>query len=259
MIQIKEVVDLFVFVGEQGKSGGGFNSNSQLMTISGGGATDIRLTNTTNWYDFDSLKSRIMVAAGAGSGERYCGGDGGSLIGLSTDSTYSKPGYSPSNQSTGGTQITGSLNGCYNNYRLCGSSGKFGIGEFGNNADDNGPSGGGVYYGGGGIAFAGSAGGGSSFISGFQNCDAIYENSTENKIYHSGQPFHYSGKYFTDGIMIDGQHEMPSTDLKSTEVGHDGHGYAIITYIVSNVVFSCQMNIYLMKFFLITNSFLMIS
>ena len=93
MIQIKEVVDLFVFVGEQGKSGGGFNSNSQLMTISGGGATDIRLTNTTNWYDFDSLKSRIMVAAGAGSGERYCGGDGGSLIGLSTDSTYSKPGY----------------------------------------------------------------------------------------------------------------------------------------------------------------------
>ena len=255
LIKIDQVFDFFVYVVENGKyNRGTFNGNSQQNSLAGGGATDIRLEKNTNWYDFDSLKSRIMVAAGAGSGERYCGGDGGRLEGLSSDQldVYQL------NRTTGGTQTSGGIYGCdtYNN--ICGTSGRFGIGGSGNGKDP-GPSGGGGYYGGGGITYVGSASGGSSFISGFQGCDAIFENSTEDHIYHRGNPFHYSGKYFTDGIMIDGQHEMPTTDLHSTELGHQGNGYAIITYIASNVICSCQMNINLMKLFLTSNIFIILS
>ncbi|EAX95587.1 hypothetical protein TVAG_370910 [Trichomonas vaginalis G3] len=256
IIKINQVFDFYVYVGEKGKlNGATFNGNSQQNEISGGGATDIRLINKTKWYEFDSLKSRIMVAAGAGSGERLCGGDGGMLVGLITNQIYTYQ----LNGSTGGTQTSGGIYGCDTYHHGCGKSGMFGIGGSGNGGRDNGPSGGGGYYGGGGTPWAGSAGGGSSFISGYQGCDAIFENSTESHIYHSGNPFHYSGKYFTDGIMIDGQHEMPTTDMTSTELGHDGNGYAIITYISSNVICSCQMNIYLMKYFLISNYFIILS
>ncbi|EAY07327.1 hypothetical protein TVAG_139570 [Trichomonas vaginalis G3] len=260
LIKIKEVIDLFVYVGEKGKiNSNSFNGIPQQVLISGGGATDIRLINNTTWYDFNSLKSRIMVAAGAGSGERLCGGDEGRLVGLSTDQKFTDSGKTQKNGTSGGTQQSGGLYGCDVVYQSCGASGKFGIGGSGYAAKDSGPSGGGGYYGGGGISWAGSASGGSSFISGYQDCDAIFENSTENQIYHSGKPFHYSGMYFTDGRMIDGQHEMPSTDLMSTEIGHEGNGYAIITCIACNAIYSCQMNIYLMKYFLITNYFIILS
>ena len=52
---------------------------------------------------------------------------------------------------------------------------------------------------------AANAGGGSSFISGHNGCDAIKEESIENNIIHTGQSVHYSGLYFTDTVMIDGE------------------------------------------------------
>ncbi|EAX95579.1 hypothetical protein TVAG_370830 [Trichomonas vaginalis G3] len=256
LIKINQGFDFYIYVGEKGKlNGTTFNGNSQQNEIAGGGATDIRLIKKVNWYDFDSLKSRIMVAAGAGSGERICGGDGGKLEGLSNELIQ----YFQLNRTTGGTQTSGGIYGCDLYHHKCASSGRFGIGGSGNTEADNGSSGGGGYYGGGGASMAGSASGGSSFISGYQGCNAISENSTENHIYHSGTPFHYSGKYFVDATMIDGQHEMPTTDLKSIEVGHEGNGYAIITCIVSNAICSCQINIYLMKYFLISNYFIILS
>lgn len=83
---------------------------------------------------------------------------------------------------------------------------------------------------------------GSSFISGHNGCDAIKEESTENNIIHTGQSVHYSGMYFTDTVMIDGegykwttQKEtytgMPTHDGTGTMKGNVGNGYARITYI----------------------------
>ena len=96
--------------------------------------------------------------------------------------------------------------------------------------------GGGGYYGGnvswditGSNSIHASASGGSSFISGYSGCDAIAESSTEDNIIHTGQPNHYSGKVFTNPIMIDGGSVMPSP-TGSTETGHTGNGYCIITW-----------------------------
>ena len=262
----------YFYLGQQGKyngfptfNGGGKGSLSQhgdSYSGSGGGSSDMRYT-FGEWNDTNSLKSRIIVSAGgAGSANYYVLVQGGHAGGIN--------GYAGSQYKGGETQLsitnsTGASNtqGGISSLRSDMSSNSIINGSFGLGANpisnQYGSGGGGGYYGGGGTPWAGSAGGGSSFISGYQGCDAIFENSTESHIYHSGNPFHYSGKYFTDGIMIDGQHEMPTTDMTSTELGHDGNGYAIITYISSNVICSCQMNIYLMKYFLISNYFIILS
>ena len=75
-----------------------------------------------------------------------------------------------------------------------------------------------------------NASGGSSFISGYSGCDAIAESSTEDNIIHTGQPNHYSGKVFTNPIMIAGNASMPKPK-GGTETGHSGEGYAIISWI----------------------------
>ena len=67
---------LYVYTGacgDRGSSGAVFNNGTVRMAQSngsyyhgaGGGSTDIRLTNGA-WNNFESLKSRIMVAAGGG-------------------------------------------------------------------------------------------------------------------------------------------------------------------------------------------------
>lgn len=87
-----------------------------------------------------------------------------------------------------------------------------------------------------------SAGGSSSFISGHNGCDAIKEESTENNIIHTGQSIHYSGLYFTNTLMIDGegyrwtdkkeeQIGMPSHSDNSIIMGNSGNGYARITLV----------------------------
>lgn len=81
-------------------------------------------------------------------------------------------------------------------------------------------------------------GGGSSFISGHNGCDAIVEKTGA----HTGQAKHYSGRVFTDTVMIDGAgygwtnvkggvQLMPniSGGNYANGVGHTGNGYAKIT------------------------------
>mgnify|MGYP003762511417 CR=1 FL=1 len=48
-----------------------------------GGATDVRLVSTEEWYDNVSQISRIMVAAGGGGAEwaGFKGGNGGEIVG----------------------------------------------------------------------------------------------------------------------------------------------------------------------------------
>lgn len=100
---------IYVYVGEEGKEGqpagnemnGSYNGGGPCGTTNawgwlstGGGSTDIRLSNG-NWDDFDSLKSRIMVAAGGGGACRMngtgswmdvYGGYGGTISGGSGNS-----------------------------------------------------------------------------------------------------------------------------------------------------------------------------
>ena len=114
--------------------------------------------------------------------------------------------------------------------------GGFGFGGFGYFQTDIFASsgGGGGYYGGGHGVHPGNGwtggGGGSSFISGYTGCDAIAESSTEGHIIHTGQANHYSGKVFTNSVMIDGGSIMPKPK-GGTETGHTGNGYCIISWI----------------------------
>ena len=65
-------------------------------------------------------------------------------------------------------------------------------------------AGGSGYYGGGSSFHASAAGGGeSSFISGYDGCDAKSEQTTEDNITHTGQSIHYSGLFFSDTIMME--------------------------------------------------------
>ena len=215
------------------------NNSNRGIDFAGGGATDIRLIDG-DWSDFDSLKSRIMVAAGSGgidNSTRYAPSNGGGLF-SDNGGYYGSADY----MATGATQVSpGTANG------------KFGIGGYaiygGDSCNVNdGGGGGGGYYGGGGsktasnVSQASTGAGGSSYISGHNGCDAIKEKSTENNIIHTGQSVHYSGMYFTDTVMIDGEGYkwttekgsytgMPTHDGTGTMKGNAGNGFARITYI----------------------------
>ena len=205
---------------------------------SGGGATDIRLI-ASNWDNFNSLKSRIMVAAG-GCGGTYRpiknkeAGVGGGLNGFDGQDC---DGRVTDYLGTGGTQTYAGNCQAYldtiNGVSIKDSKlyqGGFGFGGDSTIDTDCGGGGGSGYYGGG-ASCRGHvcAGGGSSFISGYLGCDAIAESSTEDNIIHTGQPNHYSGKVFSNPVMIDGGSVMPSPS-GGTEVGHGGNGYCIITW-----------------------------
>ena len=228
IISLKKTQTFYVYVGQKGQYSSTFNANNETGNVyPGGGATDIRLAGG-NWFNFDSLKTRIIVAAGSGSSERYCGGDGGTFEGHSNEILYNATYFT-----TGGTQVSGGNFGYYPNHGH-GEQGKFGIGGHGKCIGDipgncdGGPGGGGGYYGGGGTTRVGSGGGGSSFVSGMKGCDAIKEISTEHNITHSHQPIHYSGLYFFNGRMISGRDLMPAPD-GSVIKGNKDNGYARIS------------------------------
>jgi hypothetical protein len=224
-ITLTQGMTLYIYVGQEG---GAFNGGGQGET-SGGGATDVRLISNT-WKDFNSLKSRIMVAGGGGlkGTDAYCVyiPDGGT-------------GYS----GHGGTQTSGGKCGTSSTFDpyTPNADGHFGFGGIGNSYDNGignmSSGGGGGYYGGGHGVHPGNGwtggGGGSSFISGYPGCNAISESSTSTNIIHTGSPNHYSGYVFTNMQMIAGDSLMPSPS-GGTETGHTGNGYARITFISAN-------------------------
>lgn len=234
--------NLYIYIGESGQmnqqtnndmpatfnGGGKSETNAGGLLGSGGGATDIRLVNG-NWNNFIGLKSRLMVAAGGGSGLDYTlsnssfadGAAAGGLVGhdgitICTNSTLCVSHNNPA----GGTQ-TYEINKGY-------------FGYAGSNSGSCSGGGGGYYGGQGGIDGGWSpsgGGGGSSFISGYDGCDAIAENSTENNIIHTGQSAHYSGYKFINAVMYAGNEEMPTHAGTSTMIGNSGNGYAKISLI----------------------------
>ena len=262
---------LFFYVGSQGAvslssvstliacpfNGGGPSSGQGNFPNryfgTGGGATDVRLIDGT-WNDFNSLKSRIMVAAGGGGGyfENTTLRDGGSAGGLTGYDGQYRPSSSVhyGGGGSGGTQITGGYNEIVheNDYAISEwgwTLGTYGFGSFGSGGRSDLASsfsgGGAGYYGGGGSTHVQGGGGGSSFISWHDGCDAITEGSTSSNIVHTGQSIHYSDYVFTNTVMIDGNGYkwtdkvgtsvvgMPTFDGNSTMTGNIGNGYAKIT------------------------------
>lgn len=201
---------LYIYVGEGLKKTANTTSfnggKSSGNGYPGGGATDIRLTPSDDWREFNSLKSRIMVAAGSGASydEFYDinRGAGGKLVGLDGDST-------------GATQTSAGIK-----HKDAFLDSGFGYADGGN-------AGGGGYYGGGAGEYY--SGGGSSFISGYDGCNAIDESSTEDNIVHTNQSVHYSGISFKNPTMLAGNEEMPTHDGTDTMLGNEGNGYAKIT------------------------------
>ena len=248
-INLNESRNLYIYVGSKptlsidSYNGGGNTNNSHYPTADGGGATDIRLVNGS-WDNFDSLKSRIMVAAGGGGAQGYvggtAGGDAGGLYGY--EGTYSGTLVSPSSIPTGGTQNSPGIGDTAN---YTGSDGGFGYGGDGNLAYGGGAGGSGYYGGGGGgnLEHVSSGGGGSSFISGYTGCNAIAGSSTSSSIVHTNTATHDSTLTFTNANMIDGKGCDWSTGVATDcgpnqpqpdgtdAIGHTGNGYARIIYI----------------------------
>jgi len=237
-------LNIYVYIGLSGEGSleqtfnGGGSAGARYNGRSGGGATDVRLTEGNTWREFSSLKSRIIVAAGGGGAHHYFYGNNGGYAGGLFGQDGFKSGHNVVNEqlytiATGAIQTSGGKGGVDNQqgYRH-GGNGFFGVGGIANNYGHGGGGGSG-YYGGGGGGNAddnvGSGAGGSSFISGYTGCNAIAESSTEDNIIHTGQPNHYSGYIFTNSVMIDGGSVMPSP-TGGTETGHEGNGYCIITW-----------------------------
>ena len=204
---------LYVYVGVSGVGLGRSSHSYSNVNVggystgcigTGGGSTDIRTANG-NWYDFNSLKTRIMVAGGGGGAEnaaKHGGAAGGTSGYADLSGTYK-----------GGTQTTG-----YG----------FGVAQYTITSGTVWGGGGNGYYSGYSSPTTTGAGGGSSFISGHSGCNAIKESSTSSSISHSGSPNHYSGLVFTNTQMKDGKASQ-TKPAGGTETGHSGHGYARIT------------------------------
>lgn len=228
LIHLNKGDKLYFYLGQKGQdavllsntqpsyNGGGLSTSDGAddeAAGAGGGATDVRLVGG-NWNDFNSLVSRIMVAGGGG-GQAWRNRDGGAGGGINgVDSGSSK----------GATQTSGY---------------QFGIGKDGNGAgsSDGVAGGGGGYWGGvsGNSSYTEVGSGGSGYISGHTGCVAIASASATtpkagcaNGTTDQSCSIHYSGKTFTETVLLDGTQSIPNYDGSSTMIGNSGNGHAKI-------------------------------
>ena len=227
VININTSLTLYVYVGghvHEGSSSITYNGGGKSQR-NGGGASDVRLVGG-EWNDFESLKNRIIVAGGGGGTDGYSVGDktiydvGGAGGGIKGFPSSQDKGQGGSQTEGGDGEVKGS----------------FGQGG-GNNVTgkDGSGAGGGGYFGGGSSTstqFYGG-GGGSSYISGHPNCTAIDEESNDPfNMITKNNSIHYSGLYFFDTKIIDGNSEMPSPyNSSEKETGHSLYGAVRITLI----------------------------
>ena len=248
-LYLEEGDTLYVVVGGAGSNfvnggyngGGSLDSDQTAFGSSGGGATDIRtyISSDSAWDNFDSLKSRIMVAAGGGGannrGDGYGEGNGGSggtlegKSGISTNNGNSGYGYGIGE---GGTQISGGQVYWTERGSGLGSTGYYSSGTFGKTELSPliSQSGGGSGYYGGASSIHSGGGGGSSFVSGCSGCNAISEDSISTNITHTNQSEHYSGYIFSNIVMLSGDDNITLPD-GNTANGNTGNGYAKISLI----------------------------
>ena len=246
-LYISKPTQFFVYIGTIGF----FNALKSFTTIGStyaapGGATDVRLKYSEDWWDNYSLISRIMVAAGGGGAEweASVGGNGGGIQGGSSVSAKLNIGSEVyEEQCPGATQTSGSsecqnftisISGvattCYPSYGSFGSAGT----TQPVNGYDYGAFGGGGYYGGTSYQYAFAGSGGSSFISGHEGCDAVKDQS--EVIEHTNQSVHYSHFVFWNTEMIPGNETMPLPESQSGKNIHNGEGAFRITLLM----YQCQ-------------------
>ena len=192
-----------------------------LGTIAGAGALVLLIK---NFKTLKELFTGVMVAGGGGGGAYHSrvGGYGGGLSGGKPNKESTNlPDYvysaEPATQTSGykfGSGQNG-IDGVKINVCAAGS----GSGYYGGYSNTKSDVDSGEW----------PAAGGSGFISGHTGCNAISSSSTSSKIVHTGQPNHYSGKIFTNTVMMAGNESMPSP-TGGTETGHSGNGYAKITW-----------------------------
>ena len=219
-LTLKESLSFYIYLGgspsKQRTDFGSYNGGGRGDSP-GAGATDIRLVGGA-WDNLASLKSRIIVAGGAGGCDTPFskgGGYGGGVVGTS--------GHADSNAGYGGTQEAGGKGFVSGSF---GKGGSYQIEYEGGKRKDHGSGGGGGYYGGGtGMEkpYA-DGGGGSSFISGHQGCKAIDESGKPK----SGNK-HYSGIYFTNTKTITGGDEKMPLPTGENGVGFVGSGVVKIS------------------------------
>ena len=236
IINLSTDTPIYVFVGGAGSTNngikttnGGFNgggsarstmSGNASQVASGGGASDIRINDT-------SLYARVIVAGGGGGG---CGRNynttafSGTVYGFGGGLTAcGQTNYNTNNgTATGATQTSGGP-ATYSN----GGTGESGQWGRGGNAPTNTSSycwsgGGGGWYGGAGGCYDGYAGGGSGYV---------YTADTYSN-YPSGCLLN-ANYYLTDATTISGNTEITSPS-GTLETGHTGNGYVRITKIRSN-------------------------
>ena len=259
---IPRPTEFFVYIGNQGFFNA-LKAESQEQTFpSPGGATDVRLNASNNWWDISSLASRIMVAAGGGGAEwnASIGGNGGDLLGGESFSAISRDSNEVQDEPCpGATQTSGSQ--CDTIYYADGQypavAGHFGYSVLPdplNNSGvaDYGGLGGGGYYGGTSYKYSFAGSGGSSFISGHKGCDAVKDQS--EIINHTGDCFHYSGYTFTQTKMIPGNETMPLPESLSSQNIHYGSGAFRITILLYNFKCTFKRSLY---YSLIPNLFIL--
>ena len=230
---------LFFYIGGQGKSypgnpydgciEGGWNGGGDACAImyqnSGGGGTDIRLSQNENYED------RIIVAGGGGSSDQIInnvnwalpGGAGGGLVGGNAYG-YSQAGYDCNKEiigdlwALGGTQTGGG--DIYSSSYCLAAKSENKKGDFGKGGQCSGGNklcggGGGGYYGGGGGFDITGGGGGSGYFS----------------------PF-----YIQKGTLLNGNSTFPGKN--DYETGHLGDGAIRVTILKQLMYFNSGKSIF---------------
>ncbi|EAY18102.1 hypothetical protein TVAG_306230 [Trichomonas vaginalis G3] len=261
-IEIKKSTTIYLYIG---RNNGRYNSVPPYAATSNGkisgGSTDIRLIDG-DFYDFESLKSRIMVAASGGSSERLQStkSHAGGLTAINSTSYKSSTEFGGDIAFilNGATQISpGNISYVASDYTSNPIPGHFGIAGYINETNDWGGVAGNGYYAGCSVNYLGASTGGSSFISGHPGCDAISNDSSSfDNITHTGQPVHYSNLSFFGTEMIDGLGQIPlpwihrpfknkeifynTSNTDYYETGHHGNGFVRISLFDEAIVLTCK-------------------
>lgn len=211
-------------------SGGGVNGGGSAgyRGGAGGGATDIRINQ-------NDLYARVIVAGGGGgsfyqSSSVYAlGGAGGGVTGVAGEHYNSSYAYY---SGKGGTQTAGGSGGTAEEKAYYGNAGVFGIG--GNTGTryqstsiySNGAGGGGWYGGGAAGHYNGETN--NRYAGGGGGSGYVYTESTASS-YPNGCLLNDS-YYLTNASTHAGNTAFEST-TGGTETGHEGNGYAKVTYV----------------------------
>lgn len=228
LIYLVENDEVYFYIGgtttnsNGGANGGGAGAGKGM---GGGGSTDVRIK-SGEWNDDQSLRTRLMVAAGGGGAEGFkegaTGGDAGAVIGRPgqsniASSDYTNAGYG----SQKGPILVNWINlwekadKCNSGYiskdsdsvsKIKTACGKLGLGGAATNNEGGG--GGSGYFGGGAgssdnSTVAGSGAGGSSFIAGYSGVKYSHRwTGYDEAVY-----FTENSKIFIDGQMVEGVNE----------------------------------------------------